>query len=127
VTLAGKPYGIDSFERQHRRAVERIGLTVAKAQGTSPHGHRHAYGQALSDANVDPILMKKAFHHKSLESQLVYTEPDRARLVRALEAAAERESTGIRLPPPDLLEYGFKDVDPLGLMSGTNPKLKRRS
>lgn len=126
VTLRGKPYSIDSFERQHRRAVERIGLTVAKAEGTSPHGHRHAYGQALSDANVDPILMKKAFHHKSLESQLVYTEPDRARLVRALEAAAERESTGVRLPPPDFLDYGFKDIDPLGLMSGTNPKLKRR-
>lgn len=126
VTLAGKPYSIDSFERQHRRAVERIGLTAAKALGTSPHGHRHSYGQALFDANVDPILRKKALHHKSLESQLVYTEPDRARLIRALEAAAERERTEIQFAPPDFGDYGFKDIDPLALLSGTNPKLLRR-
>ena len=127
VTQEGKPYAIDSFERQHRRAVERIGLQVAKALGTSPHGHRHAYGQALADAEIDPIYRKKALHHKSLESQVVYTEPDRAKLVRALEAAAEREKTGTVLPPPDLLTYGFMDVDPLGLMSGSNPKLLRKN
>ncbi|WP_092757051.1 gamma-mobile-trio recombinase GmtY [Rhodoferax sp. OV413] len=126
VTKTGKPYAIDSFERQHRRAVERIGLQSAKALGTSPHGHRHAYGQALADAGIDPIYRKKALHHKSLESQVVYTEPDRAKLMRALEAAAEREKAGAVLPLPDLLRYGFKDVDPLGLMSGPNPKLLRR-
>lgn len=126
VTLKGKPYSIDSFERQHRRAVERIGLTVAKALGTSPHGHRHAYGQALADAEIDPILRKKALHHKSLESQVIYTEPDRDRLMRALDAAAERERAGTRLPQPDFLDYGFKDVDPFGLMSGRHPKLLKR-
>jgi integrase len=127
VTQEGKPYSIDSFERQHRRAVERIGLTVAKAMGTSPHGHRHAYGQALTAAKIDPISRKKALHHKALESQVVYTEPDRVKLARELEAAAEREKTSTVLPPPDFLAYGFKDVDPLGLMSGQNPKLLRRN
>jgi site-specific recombinase XerC len=126
VTQKGKPYALDSFERQHRRAVERIDLQVAKAMGTSPHGHRHAFGQALADAEIDPIFRKKALHHKSLESQVVYTEPDRVKLVRALEAAAEREKTGTVLPPPDFLTYGFKDVDPLGLLSGPNQKLLRR-
>lgn len=125
-TLKGKPYSIDSYERQHRRAVERIGLTVGKALGTSPHSHRHSYGQALANAEIDPILRKKALHHKSLESQVIYTEPDRARLLRALEAATERERTGTRLPPPDFLEYGFKDVDPLELISGRYPKLTGR-
>jgi integrase len=123
VTLKGEPYSIDSYEGQHASAVKRIGLLPAKAMGTTPHGHRHAYGQALADANVDPILRKKALHHKSLESQVVYTEPDRAKLVRELEAAAEREKNGTVLPPPDFLSYGFRDVDPLGLMSGPNPKL----
>lgn len=126
VTLKGKPYAIDTFERQHRRAVERIGLQAAKALGTTPHGHRHAYGQALTDADIDPIFRKKALHHKSLESQAVYTEPDRARLVRALDAASEREKTGSVSPPPDFLAYGFKDVDPLSLVSGAKPKLRRR-
>ncbi|MGL5487970.1 MAG: gamma-mobile-trio recombinase GmtY [Shewanella sp.] len=125
VTQRGKPYAIDSFERQHRRAVERIGLQVAKAMGTSPHGHRHAYGQALADAGIDPIFRKKALHHKALESQVVYTEPDRAKLVRALEEATTREQADTVLPP-DFLKYGFSDVDPLGLMSGPSPKLARR-
>lgn len=126
VTREGKPYAIDSFERQHRRAVERIGLIPAKALGTSPHGHRHAYGQALTDAEIDPIFRKKALHHKSLESQVVYTEPDRTKLARALEAAAEREKSGTTLQPPDLSSYGFADVDPLGLMSGPHTKLLKR-
>jgi hypothetical protein len=127
VTQTGKPYALDTFESQHGRAVERIGLQVAKALGTSPHGHRHAYGQAMTDANINPIYRQKAFHHKSLESQVVYTESDRAKLVKELEAAAEREKSGTVLSPPDLLAYGFKDVDPLGLMSGPNPKLLRRN
>ncbi|AXK40178.1 gamma-mobile-trio recombinase GmtY [Crenobacter cavernae] len=126
VTQQGKPYAIDSFERQHRRAVERIGLTPAKALGTTPHAHRHAYGQRLADAKIDPIFRKKALHHKSLESQTVYTEPDRAKLTRALEEASQREREGATLPPPDFLEYGFRDVDPLGLLSGPHPTLLRR-
>lgn len=125
VTLSGEPYAIDSFERQHRRAVERIGLQVAKSLGTSPHGHRHSYGQTVSDSGLSPILIKKALHHKSLESQVIYTEPDRVKLVRELDAAAEREKSGVVMPPPNFLSYGFNDVDPLGLMSGPNPKLLR--
>ncbi|MFM5192135.1 gamma-mobile-trio recombinase GmtY [Aeromonas media] len=126
VTKKGRPYAIDSFERLHRRAVERIGLQVAKAMGTSPHGHRHAYGQALANAGIDPIFCKKALHHRALESQSVYTEPDRARLVRALEEAAARAQRGDIQSPPNFLSYGFKDVDPLELMSGSNPRLLRR-
>ncbi|UUZ69443.1 site-specific integrase [Polaromonas sp. P2-4] len=125
VTEKGKPYAIDSFMRAHKRAIERIGLTPAKSLGTSPHGHRHAYGQRLTDAKVDAIFRKKALHHKSLESQVVYTEPDRARLTQALDAATKRLEQGQSLPPPDFLHYGFEDVDPLGLLSGPNPKLKR--
>lgn len=127
VTLEGKPYALDSFENQHRRAVERIGLTAAKALGTTPHAHRHAYGQRLADAKIDPICRKKALHHKSLESQIVYTEPDRARLERLLAEATQRNKTGAVQSPPDFLAYGFRDVDPLGLMSGPNPKLSGRS
>lgn len=127
VTLDGKPYALDSFENQHRRAVERIGLTVAKALGTTPHAHRHAYGQRLADAEIDPIYRKKALHHKSLESQIVYTEPDRAKLERLLAEATQKQKTGAAQAPPDFLAYGFKDVDPLGLMSGPNPKLSRRN
>lgn len=129
VTLEGKPLGKSAFEKAHNAAVERIGLTPAKTLGTSPHGHRHAYGQRLTEANIDPIVRKKAFHHKSLESQSVYTEPDRDRLTQLLEAATQRAQNGeagLALRPPDFLAFGFQDVDPLGLMSGPHPKLRRK-
>ena len=87
-------------------------------------------GQRLSDLQLDAIFLKKALHHKSLESQAVYTEPDRVKLNRAIDAAlarAEKAEDSVALPPPDFLAYGFKDVDPLGLFSGPNPKLLRRN
>ena len=106
-----------------------FGLVASKSLGTSPHGHRHAYGQRLTDFDLDPIFRKKALHHKSLESQVVYTEPDRVKLTRELEAAEKRAASGetlSKLSPPDFIDYGFKDVDPIGLLSGSNPKLKRK-
>ncbi|WP_255991688.1 gamma-mobile-trio recombinase GmtY [Chitinolyticbacter albus] len=130
VTREGKPYSIDAFEDAHAKAVKRIGLVPAKALGTTPHGHRHAYGQRLSDLGLDAIFLKKALHHKSLESQAVYIEPDRVKLNRAIDAAmarSEKSNDGAALPPPDFLAYGFKDVDPLGLFSGPNPRLLRRN
>ncbi len=130
VTREGKPYSIDAFEDAHAKAVKRIGLVPAKALGTTPHGHRHAYGQRLFDLRLDAIFLKKALHHKSLESQTVYTEPDRVKLNRAIDAAlarAEKAEDGTALPPPDFLAYGFRDVDPLGLLSGPNPRLLRRN
>ncbi|MEC5207786.1 integrase [Vogesella perlucida] len=130
VTREGKPYSIDAFEDAHAKAVKRIGLVPTKALGTTPHGHRHAYGQRLSDLQLDTIFLMKALHHKSPESQTVYTEPDRVKLKRAIAAAltrAEKAGDGAALPPPDFLAYGFKDIDPLGLFSGPNPRLMRRS
>lgn len=131
VTRAGKPYSIDAYEDAHRNAINRIDLTPAKVLGTTPHGHRHAYGQRLTDAQIDPIFRKKALHHKSLESQVVYTEPDRKKLSRLLEAATQRkqsDANGLAPSPPNLLTYGFDDIDPVGLISGPNPRLsgKRR-
>lgn len=129
VTLAGKPYSIDAFEDAHAKAVQRIGLVPAKALGTTPHGHRHAYGQRLSGLDLDPIFLKTALHHKSLESQVVYTEPARVKLNRAIATAlarTENAGDGAALPPPDFLAYGFKDVDPLGLLSGPSPRLLKR-
>jgi len=130
VTRKGKPYSIDAFEDAHAKAIKRIGLVPAKALGTTPHGHRHAFGQRLSDLKLHPIFVQKAMHHKSLESQIVYSEPARLKLNRAIDdalARAEGADDGTALTPPDFLAYGFKDVDPLGLLSGLNPKLLRRN
>ena len=71
----GYPATIKSFNAAHKRAVQRIGLTPCKEQGTTPHGHRHAYGHRLSDSGVEQLIIKNALHHSSLESSGVYTEP----------------------------------------------------
>lgn len=71
----GNPETIKNFNRQHRDAVNRIGLEHSKRLGTTEHGHRHAYGQRLASAGVSEVVIMKAMHHKSLESQKVYSGP----------------------------------------------------
>jgi len=121
---AGEPYSIASYRDAHTRAVERIGLMVAKMEGTTEHGHRHAYGQRVK-ATKDPLIIKAALHHRSLESQLVYTESHIAEVTQKLADAACILDSGQSIQSPfDITVYGFENVDPLGLLSGPRPKLK---
>lgn len=122
---AGEPYSIASYRDAHARAAERIGLIVAKMEGTTEHGHRHAYGQRVK-ATKDPLIIKAALHHRSLESQLVYTDSHVAEVTQKLEEASSLlESGHTILSPCDITAYGFENVDPLGLLSGTSPKLRK--
>jgi integrase len=68
----GDPYSIDAFERKHKKAVERIGLSAEKELGTTPHGHRYAYINRLEDAKVEALYIKNAAHHNSIMSQNNY-------------------------------------------------------
>ena len=134
-TGTGRVYCVENYKQAHRRAVERIGLAVSRLGGTIPHGHRHAYGRRLARAGVDPVLRKKALHHKALGSQAVYTTPNLAEVTRALTAAAGRldalasEARAVKptLELAQLLAFGFEDIDPDGLLSGPSPKLLRRA
>ncbi|MNG28584.1 Phage integrase family protein [compost metagenome] len=63
------------FRKAHKLAVERIGLEYEKLQGTTPHGHRHAYGQRLAKAGATPLQIKSALHHASIASSETYTQP----------------------------------------------------
>lgn len=121
----GEPYSITSFQEAHARAVQRIGLTVAKMEGTTAHGHRHAYGQRVK-ATGDPLIIKAALHHKSLESQLVYTEAQIAEVTQKLtDATLQLNGCATSQQQFDLTAYGFEDVDPLGLLSGPQPLLQK--
>ena len=86
----GAPYTVDSYRQAHAVAVRRIGLSPAKALGTTPHAHRHAYGRRLADAGVDQLTIQRVMHHKSPASQVVYTEPPAAAIAAALAAAHSR-------------------------------------
>lgn len=73
-TQSGAPHSIKGYNQSLKRAVERIGLPFSKEAGTTAHAHRHSYGQALANAKAEPLIIKNALHHKSIESQQVYTE-----------------------------------------------------
>lgn len=86
----GALYTLAQYNKAHAAACKRIGLTVSKALGTTPHGHRHAYGRRLRNAGVDKALVRRFMHHASLESQEVYTQANTREALAALEAAAQR-------------------------------------
>jgi integrase len=74
-TQNGQPYSHRMFRKAHKLAVERINEKYGKNFGTTPHGHRHAYGQRMAESGVSDIYIKVAMHHESIDSSRVYTEP----------------------------------------------------
>ncbi len=74
-TDGGSPYSHRMLRKAHKLAIERIGLEYGKLLGTTPHGHRHAYGQRLARDGASPLLIKFAMHHKSISSSQTYTQP----------------------------------------------------
>jgi integrase len=86
----GAMYTLTQYNKAHVAACERIGITVGKALGTTPHGHRHAYGRRLRNAGVDKPLIRRFMHHASEESQEVYTQATTREALAALDAAAQR-------------------------------------
>ena len=86
----GDMYTLAQFNKAHARACRRIGLTVEKGLGTTPHGHRHAYGRRLKNGGVGVALLRKLMHHTSEESQIVYTTATAEETRNALLLAAEK-------------------------------------
>jgi site-specific recombinase XerD len=86
----GAMYTLTQYNKAHAAACERIGLSVGKALGTTPHGHRHAYGRRLRSAGVDKPHIRRFMHHASEESQDVYTQATTREVLAALEAASQR-------------------------------------
>lgn len=71
----GAPETIANFSSKHRRAIEHIKLRPNKNLGTTPHGHRHAYGFKLSEYGMSQVEIQKCMHHRNPNSCLVYLEP----------------------------------------------------
>lgn len=83
----GGPFSIAQYNKAHAAAVRRIGLTPSKQAGTTPHGHRHAYGRRLALAGVEEELIRRFMHHSSINSQKTYTQPTQAEIGSAIDAA----------------------------------------
>jgi integrase len=81
-----------AFNAAHAQAVRRIGMEPSRVDGTTPHGHRHAYGRRLARADVPGADIQRFMHHCSYESHLVYTRPYQKEVIQTLSAAAERQA-----------------------------------
>ncbi|WP_354687536.1 gamma-mobile-trio recombinase GmtY [Cupriavidus necator] len=86
----GERYCLAQYNKAHAAACKRIGLQVGKALGTTPHGHRHAYGRRLMNAGIDRAFIRRFMHHASPESQEVYTQVNSREMQAELAAAAGR-------------------------------------
>lgn len=109
----GAMYTLTQYNKAHAAACSRIGLTVGKALGTTPHGHRHAYGRRLNNAGIDKALIRRFMHHASLDSQDVYTQANKREVHAALETAAHllREKHTVTLSISDALLPGIELKD----------------
>lgn len=85
----GEPETIKNFQRLHKAAVNRIGLEHAKYQGTTEHGHRHAYGYRLSEAGFSQLDIQKSMHHASYDSPLVYMQVTNKELREKMDAVED--------------------------------------
>lgn len=119
-TNFGQPWTISSFDQAFTSAVRRIGQIPDARSGINPHGLRHLYGQTLTDIGLKPIIIQHAMHHKSIESQLVYTRPSVSKVTDAIERANEKNKsdfTGWTTDP--LWDHVWKS-DPLNILSSWN-------
>ena len=109
-------------------ALKRIGLEPNKAVGLDPHGHRHNYGRRLERAGLNPLVIRRCLHHKSLESQVPYTRKAQQEISDELNQAtlqlANPESKVKALDLKELVEHSFNDIDPQGYFTGKYPKLR---
>ncbi|HGV3468572.1 TPA: gamma-mobile-trio recombinase GmtY [Klebsiella michiganensis] len=110
----GEPYTINAFHSSYAAGLKRIGLEPSKAQGLDPHGHRHNYGRRLERSGLNPLVIRRCMHHKSLESQAVYTGKSQQEisdeLTKATLQLANPESKVKSLDWKTLVEHGFEDI-----------------
>lgn len=113
-TPVGDPYSAQAYERNHKAAVLRIGLPYGKKHGTTTHGLRHMYGAALANLAVGTEIVRKAMHHVSPLSQLVYMVPDPETTDARLREAWNRIEAGASFPMAGSDKGGALDSDALG-------------
>jgi integrase len=126
-SATGNPYTLSAFHDNYKNGLKRIGLSPNKSEGLDPHGHRHNYGRRLERSGLNPLVIRRCMHHKSLGSQIPYIGKSQQEISDALNAAtiqlSNPESKVNTLHWKDLVMYGFDDIDPLGYFTGRQPKL----
>lgn len=123
----GNPYTLNSFHQNYANALKRIGYKKSKIEGLSPHAHRHSYCQRLVSAGVEPLVIRRCMHHRSIDSQLQYMHQTPEEITQALNCATIEINTNkinSNFNWQNLLKHGFDDIDPLNHFSGSYPRFK---
>lgn len=98
VTEDGLPMTAKSYRKLYDAAVRRMGLVPSKPAGTTPHGHRHAYGQLMQEnvesGHIDKTIFKSVMHHRSVLSQEAYNATEWSRINDKLRKLSERYIDG---------------------------------
>lgn len=115
----GAPASYQSFGLAHRRAVERIGLVVAKNLGTTRHAHRHTYASGVWEATRDPVILQKVLRHSNPQSQFVYIHPSDQKIRDAL-------NSGFATLKKMATEHNTLDMLANAMAHETNPKFQTR-
>ena len=105
----GEMIPLRTQRESHEKAVEKIGLVVGKKYGTTPHGHRHAYGQRLKKASLEDKIIQITMHHKSIESQKIYTEPTISDVTTSLSKATASLEDRFKLPVKTEIDEWLND------------------
>lgn len=88
-----RPETIKNFQRLHRAAVERIGLRCYKYDGTTEHGHRHAYGYRLAENGFSQIEIQRSMHHAHPDSCLAYLQRTDQEVRERMRTVERRNNT----------------------------------
>lgn len=100
LTENGREMDGKSFAKLHRAAVIRAGMVPKKALGTTPHGHRHAYGQRLEAAREKGLITRRVLqmclHQRSIVSQDTYTQKSCAMINDTLQGLTRQASLGLQ-------------------------------
>ncbi|MDF5024921.1 site-specific integrase [Vibrio parahaemolyticus] len=77
-SYVGAPYSISQFMKSYNKALDRLELHLGfkihrgREAATNPHSHRHCYVEALKEMGVNPKIIQKCLHQRTIKAQEAY-------------------------------------------------------
>jgi integrase len=101
---------MEHYRRNLEAAATRIGLESGREFGTRKHGFRHAYAQRLAACGLSRVLIQRCMHHHSMQSQEVYTEPEKREITTELNAAEALMKAGASPTANQIIEVQTQNL-----------------